>query len=207
MSLPQEDVADYLNSQFTYAVTAVEATAPLDNSLGAIGVYDGNIHSPVRSVITPPSSALYVLVAHGKDKSGAYTRAGVIGVPCGSTAGYDSDNCSGGSKFDAAPYSEKSGPSHFDDYIIYINYMIPNCGIQGLVFNGNKCVPAKGTIAGGYTQNLNLSCYLPNSLTGACSCPAGSSALKINEFDNPGCLGGFYTTSTPCGVKMYVCFY
>jgi len=70
---------------------------------------------------------------------------------------------------------------------------------------------AKYGFGGVYEKNYHDgSCKYPNPFTaGSCSCPAGFSPGKINDFLNPSCVGGLYDdpddVTENCGVEQYQC--
>ncbi len=76
-----------------------------DQTQGAIDIQDPT--AGFTSLVNPAGSALYVVIAPGKDGMGAYNLNGLQGIPCGG-AGYDVKNCLGNNViFYKAPYSEQ----------------------------------------------------------------------------------------------------
>lgn len=70
---------DGWDNQLTYAVTRdMTSRSTYSDRIGAINVIDENHHS----VLQEPGSAHIVLVSHGKDGRGAYTRGGAIVAMC-----------------------------------------------------------------------------------------------------------------------------
>lgn len=75
---------DGYDMKLTYAVTQEmtnpvhTVVTPVSSQIGAIALKDENNKDPVN----PPESAHYVLISHGEDKIGAYTRTGVYTGEC-----------------------------------------------------------------------------------------------------------------------------
>lgn len=102
--------------QLTYAVSALLTNQPTYlSSHGAINIQteDG------ISLVDPPNSALYALIAHGDNHMGAYTSDGFIGVPCVAGATADAENCDGDSTFVIGLRSLGAGANYFDDVVVY----------------------------------------------------------------------------------------
>ena len=119
LRLGDEQGQDAWGDKFTYAVTR-RLTFPFGMAgnpppFGTIAVEDGT----GRSVLDQPNSARYVIVSHGPTGAGAWTPQGVR-KPCSETTA-DSVNCNDGGTFVAAPFSQKPGPTFYDDFVIYDN--------------------------------------------------------------------------------------
>ncbi len=114
---------DGWNMKLTYAVSEIMTQSsygplsPAPPQLGAIDLVDefGN------SVIEPASSIHYVLVSHGQNNAGAYTRDGSVLMPgCSTPPRLESENCNrSNARFVSALQYHNSGPQYYDDIVVY----------------------------------------------------------------------------------------
>ncbi len=99
LGLPDRFALDHWNNRFTYAVPKNFATdgnnlreLDADNTATMITVQDkgGSQMNPADTA----NPVIYVLMSHGQDKRGAYTRAGTLSAGCASTnTQIDIENC------------------------------------------------------------------------------------------------------------------
>ena len=117
LSIPKGAVFDGWGNLYTYAVTgeATDTTGDGPNSAGggiAIVNRDG------KPDIDPPGSALWAVISHGPDGSGAYTGQSAIPPPC-DTNHLDAGNCSHAGVYVADDTSMSEGKQHYDDMVFY----------------------------------------------------------------------------------------
>lgn len=228
LNLSDTYVADINGNLFTYAVTEDVTTGFMDDTLGAIDIVD----EAGATTLTTAGSALYALVSHGPDGKGAYSHAtGDLKDACASFPGMDQENCDHDDPtFRDAPYSIGSNAQYFDDFILSSTSFVPNCGLQGKIYDGTECVTPKDSFGGTYTMwsgSVPLeqsehgvqtsitpypeppSCRTVNSATSACSCPTDYAPTSIWEWWVPSCHMGFFSNpggrTHNCTVFMYIC--
>ena len=118
LNLPEDFSEDGYEMKIDYVVTeALAATGTYDKDSGGIDVVD--VHD--NSLVSPVGSSHFVMVSHGMDKAGAYTRHGKMGIPC-SVGKRDTENCNTSSVsavYRAATKSFVKGAAHFDDSVEY----------------------------------------------------------------------------------------
>jgi hypothetical protein len=90
------------------------------------------------------------------------------------------------------------------------NYSCPSGqSLRGIINGLPYCQP--GLFGGVFTNNMSGYCLRPNPRTGGCSCPSGTSAYVISEYDSsvsgdgpsPYCAG--YSYGGPCGYQSWAC--
>lgn len=109
MNLQEKQTLDGYSGRFTYAVTTLMTDSQtFVPGAGAISVEDGNNNS----MVSPAHSAEFMVISHGRDKSGARSLSGVQGGICG---GLDGENCNGDRLF-----ISKEIDTDFDD-LVYFN--------------------------------------------------------------------------------------
>ncbi len=90
MDLFEGEAYDSKNTRFTYAVSAdLTSSVSFDMTGGDVGIVDkvGN------SVIQPVNSAHFVVVSHGANQIGGYTKFGVLVSACGNGSVDEQENC------------------------------------------------------------------------------------------------------------------
>lgn len=115
LDIPRESTLDGWGNLFTYAVTASLTSHNTFNANdGGIDIVDEH----EKSLIDPPASALWALVSHGPDGSGAfYDRAGAAqSCPSGRR---DTLNCTHQGRFMVAPAALGNNGEHYDDVVFY----------------------------------------------------------------------------------------
>lgn len=118
INIPDEYMLDPWGMRYTYAVTAAQASegTPYDPSAGVISVIDGNGNSQ----ITPSGNGAYVVLSHGKNGIGAFTKDGIEYVPCNTSgSANEQENCNGTSTFLNTLLTSDNAATYFDDYTIY----------------------------------------------------------------------------------------
>lgn len=144
MNLPDEYAFDAYGVRFVYAVT--EHMANADDYLNNIGtVFMRDLNG--NNMTNPVNSAAYVLLSHGPNKSGGFTRDGVrIGGGCAPPiTAAEQQNCGYGRLYQASIVSIDEPGNYFDDQVKYYSrhfeldpdLILPvNAVIQ---FPGNVC--------------------------------------------------------------------
>jgi prepilin-type N-terminal cleavage/methylation domain-containing protein len=114
LNIPRESALDGWDHQFTYAITArLTRHATFNANLGGIGIIDENN----ESLTTPPASALWALVSHGPDGSGAwYNGSEATSCP---PARRETLNCHHEGRFAVAPVSFADSEHFYDDIVFY----------------------------------------------------------------------------------------
>lgn len=112
------DVLDPWGFQMTYAVTASQTDKmTFDTSFGAVGV----VTEHGNSIVDPPGSVHYVVIAHGENHKGAYNGQGRIQYPCAAGTG-DAQNCQKTSTFVSGLRNMGNSPNYFDDILLQKSY-------------------------------------------------------------------------------------
>lgn len=109
LNISENTAYDGYNNRLTYAVTAsLVNDTTYDNSQGGISLVDG----AGTSVIDPADSAHFVVISHGPNGEGAYSRFGVLTTcPSGPS---EEENCNDDSVFTVSAWADD-----FDDEIVY----------------------------------------------------------------------------------------
>ncbi len=104
---------DSKNSRFLYAVTAnlTDSTA-FDITNGGVGI----INKAGTSVIQPPNSAHFVIVSHGNNKIGGYTKSGILTSACANGSAAEQENCDADGVFLSSGIDDD-----FDDRIAFFS--------------------------------------------------------------------------------------
>lgn len=183
-----QSAVDGWNYQFTYAVSGyLTNQSTYRSSWGAIDVRTEPSASLTRtgngvgqlggvSMLDPPGSSQYVMIAHGANHMGAYSAEGKVTVPCSGTQ--DADNCdnnpvvqtlasyTAGLRRDATMTNASGGcpgatagiKCTFDDLIVYNSYAMSSLwdfvGTSGDIHNLNPGFVGLGT--GNPTQQLDV---------------------------------------------------
>ena len=116
LGIPYEQTIDGYGNKITYAVTERYATPENEIHLGAISIRDisGN------SVVNPEGSGQFILVSHGEDGKGAFTKEGVqVGLDCDPRDGADAENCDLDGEFLAGRLASVPGRTYYDDIVYY----------------------------------------------------------------------------------------
>lgn len=118
--LPGNQTLDGWGNRMTYAVSEVlTKSATFNPYSGVISAVDEN----GLSLLDDPGTAHFVLVSHGDDGAGGYTRGGMDIDSCHIGA-KDGDNCNQNSagRFVSALRSLNPGPDYYDDMIKYVSF-------------------------------------------------------------------------------------
>ncbi len=109
MGLRETDVYDGNGNKVLYAVTGPQtSSATFAMNAGGIGLND----SAGGSIITPPDTAHFVVISHGNNGIGAYSRSGAIGFNCNDGPLPEQENCDNDNVFVFMPKSDD-----FDDRV------------------------------------------------------------------------------------------
>jgi prepilin-type N-terminal cleavage/methylation domain-containing protein len=201
--LPGNTTFDGWGNRLTYAVTeALTNSATYNPYSGGISVEDEN----GLSLLELPGTVHFVLISHGDDGVGAYTRNGTLVSNCNNGA-LDGQNCQrANATYVSALRSLASGPDYYDDMVRYISYTAStiweNVG-QDAIFNapggkvaiGQEDAFAKLDVNGNiqavqiHTQRFcgqggsaANECYTPSVIAGEeplMQCPEGSLMTAI----------------------------
>lgn len=117
--LAGRDTFDGWGRRLTYAVTEALTSATTYNPYGGgISVEDEN----GLSLLELPGTVHFVLISHGDDGAGAYTRNGTLTRSCNNMA-LDGQNCQHTqATYVSALRSLASGNDYYDDMVRYISY-------------------------------------------------------------------------------------
>ncbi len=128
----KDDVADGWGNKLTYAVSMALINAYSDN-MGAIRVIDefGQDTAGIQS------DALYVIVAAGRDRKGAFDIQGRQSVPCGNVLdARDNENCDADAVFtQALGQYETDAPTYYDDRVF--TYITRSTNLWDYIDPGN----------------------------------------------------------------------
>lgn len=116
INVPRDDVFDGWDNLITYAVSLNLTSLKNFTLKGQIAITDGK----GESLIDPPDSALWALVSHGEDGSGAYN--GNAAADC-NPAQLDGKNCDHDGVFVIDELSRSIGKSHYDDFVFYMTWV------------------------------------------------------------------------------------
>lgn len=119
LNIPEEFSEDGYNMKIAYAVTEhLAVTESYVKTEGGVSVVDGS----GNSLVSPASSAHFIVFSHGPDRAGAWNRHGKQGVPC-PTGTNDAENCDtladDRATYMLADRSFASGADYFDDHVKY----------------------------------------------------------------------------------------
>ncbi len=116
LNLTEKQAYDSSLSKITYAVTLdLTTNTSFDMNGGGISIVDKN--NPAESLISPADSAHFVIISHGKNQSGSYTRAGVISHNCTTGSPAEQENCDADTIFTSGDYDAAT----FDDRISFFS--------------------------------------------------------------------------------------
>jgi prepilin-type N-terminal cleavage/methylation domain-containing protein len=115
LDIPRENTLDGWNNQLTYAITAGLTSHDTfnanDGGISIVDEYD-------TSLINPPASALWALVSHGPDGSGAWYDGAPSARSCPSGR-METINCNHEGRFVVAPTSTAVNQNTYDDIVFY----------------------------------------------------------------------------------------
>lgn len=113
LNLQETQVNDGYGNRLTYAVTQVQTDIQTYRpNLGGISLIDNA--SPAASVITPPDTAPFAIVAHGDANDGAVSYSGTTIGTCASGLTLDVENCNNDSTFLVSDKTQE-----YDDNVVY----------------------------------------------------------------------------------------
>ena len=124
LQIEEKDVYDAYGSRLVYAMSTNQgSTATFADNIGAIGMVD----ETGQNLITPADTVDYVIISHGPNKRGGYTRDGVTSIAC--VAGdLETKNCINMASPPVSPTKFASSQaylagtaSNFDDTIEYFS--------------------------------------------------------------------------------------
>jgi type II secretory pathway pseudopilin PulG len=102
---------------FTYAVSE-DLTDSYDPRKAAVNVVNPASGAPILTG-PGPVAATYVIVNHGQNGTGAFTRNGSRPIPCNPGASYEDTNCDDDATFAVAPYSSAAGATSFQNKVSF----------------------------------------------------------------------------------------
>ncbi len=121
LNMQESESYDSSLSRLTYGVTSTLTTNTTFNiNGGGISVVDKN--DATLSLVAPPSSAHFIVVSHGHNKAGAFTRNGVVGDACATAPPAEQENCNTDSVFTSGDYDE----NNFDDRVSFFSAVMPS---------------------------------------------------------------------------------
>lgn len=113
INIQESESYDKSLNRFTYAVTrGLTDSSTFSMSDGGIGIVD----KTGASIIDPPDRGHFVVLSHGSNKIGGYTRAGVQGFACASGTSLERENCDADSVFLSGEIE-----NNFDDRIEFFS--------------------------------------------------------------------------------------
>lgn len=211
LSLPDRYIADGWDSRFTYAVSeSLTSLKTYDETLGAVAIID----STGKSLVTPPGSAHYILISHGKDKAGTYSGSGVPFSACpADDETFDQENCDNDSTFISTIQREGnkgpvSAPSSSCESTIVTEHenvksFTHNAACDSTMASGGEYISKHFDDHVMYTNTDDLrtmTCPAGQVMTGlsvervpecvpwAMSCPQGYVMRSIDRDGTPGCV-------------------
>lgn len=121
LNLPEKRAYDGYGGRLRYVVTDhLTKSNSFDPDTGGIEILSATGNNQSNSVLDPPSSADFVVISHGEDMVGAYTRDGVQ-LPCPNGT-FEFDNCNEGKTkaiYRLARSSKGNSNQDFDDRLLY----------------------------------------------------------------------------------------
>ncbi len=118
LNMQETEAADKYLDRFTYAVTYdLTSNTTFNLQGGALGIVDKN----GNSLVEPADSGHFIVISHGPNKVGAYTRAGVNSRACSDGAPLEQENCD-----DDAIFVSGEVKSDIDDRVSYFSPVYPS---------------------------------------------------------------------------------
>ncbi len=118
LNLQEFETYDAYGIRFRYAVTRdLTSSATFDMNNGGIGVVDKN----GASIIAPPDTGHFVVLSHGVNKIGGYSRPGVQALRCIDAPLLEQENCDADAIFLSGEIE-----SGFDDRIKFFSDVMPS---------------------------------------------------------------------------------
>ncbi|MCB1840503.1 MAG: type II secretion system protein, partial [Alphaproteobacteria bacterium] len=121
LNLPEDYAYDGNDYRLDYAVTqrlAVQQT--FNPQQGGISIVD--TQTPPQSLLEVADSGLFVVLSHGDDGAGAYSREGVLIQACPGGSNLEKENCdtsAAESKFVQVAQQSPNNTNHFDDQLAF----------------------------------------------------------------------------------------
>lgn len=189
MNLQEKEVYDAYGKRLTYAVTANLADTTLfEVGNGGITLEDKN----GDSLISPVDSGHFVVLSHGSQSTGAYTREGITDSACGGSAS-EAENCDNDSTFRIGNLD-----ANYDDRV---SYFTPEeiAEWQLEISNTNNMVLKKDRdIAIGVSTSDDVSNAERSAIRSTTSGSGGVTANSFSFRTNNICEYGESTTSADC---------
>ena len=121
LNLQESESYDSALARISYAVTLnLTDNTTFDINGGGIAVVDKI--DPTLSLVSPNSSAHFVVIAHGHNKAGAYSRQGAIINACNTTSLIEQENCDDDAVFISGEYDL----NNFDDLLTFYTPVEPS---------------------------------------------------------------------------------
>ena len=120
LNLQESESFDSSMGRLSYAVTAnLTDNVTFDVNGGGISVVDKL--DPSLSLISPEASAHFIVISHGHNKAGAYSREGVLINACGNAPLIEQENCDDDAEFVSGDYDL----NNFDDRVSFYTPVQP----------------------------------------------------------------------------------
>ncbi len=133
LNIPFKYIADGWGNKFTFAVSVpLTNDMSFDNDSGAIFIEDADNNS----VTSIPGNAHYVILSHGPNGAGAFTKFGQSSSNECLVGEVEGENCDNDAVFISS--SRRSGLQLYDDVIHYQSFVgslnQPRCGNRGMLY-------------------------------------------------------------------------
>lgn len=118
LNMQETEASDKYLNRFTYAVTNdLTSNTTFNLQGGALGIVDKN----GNSLVQPADSGHFIVISHGPNKIGAYTKEGVNGRACSQASLIEQENCD-----DDAIFVAGEVESDIDDRVSYFSPVYPS---------------------------------------------------------------------------------
>lgn len=120
LNLQETEAYDRFLSRLTYAVTLdLTDSASFDLNGGGISIVDNN--DPTIPLVSPQGSAHFIVLSHGRNQAGSYSRQGQTPAGCLTGSTIEQENCDANAVFTSGDFDE----NNFDDRISFFSAVTP----------------------------------------------------------------------------------